>query len=351
MSNKSLTGANITNLYYGESWRKTKGMFFGDLVIEAGILNDIAFWDVSDDLTDTVREYYETELGEVVALSTKNMKINDMSLSGRTVVEEDGSLSCGYVSTITINSSAVDATVKQVVEVNRDFNKLPNGAYDFMDVDKGTYTHRVCKAVLDGTLVWQSIANYDGHVEYSLRDYLGTKPEFLTVNGLFDTASIKTITAENSLASHGIQMAPSSIGGKNCIFINNGRLHLRLADSIVGAPYVTNLAEYLTNNPITLLLEYVSPKMEAIEVPELMAYDSETRIVLGKNESDIYPSMRVGLPVNLMETYNDLMVEYNSLISQQESLIEQQVALDLQRAETEEAISELMIMIGGDSGE
>lgn len=345
------SSASVKNIYFGDSLKRTKGIFFNGLVIEAGMVNDTVIWDVSAGLTDAVREYFETDTGLVTATNTRTTRINDMSLLGRSVIENN-KLLCGTVTTITIIDET-NISNRQVIEVNKAFNRLPNNVYDYMDVDSGMYYHRVCKFVIDGTYKWRAIANYNGYEEYALIDYLGAKPECLTVQGLLDTSMVKPITALNALCSGGIvatDYIASEISGKNCIFVNNGRIHLRLSDEIVDSPYASNLTDYLSKNPITLLLEYTQPKTEQMVVPELTAYFMATGIQLdkGENELSIHPYMRVGLPINLQEAYNSLMNAYHSLLEQQNALLLQQELLEAQRVETDEAMTELMLMLGGE---
>ena len=263
---------------------------FNDIMIGLGVLNGNIFFDGYDFLYDVRRVLFESTNGQIVANNTRETKIKSMSLTGRSVIE-DNVIKVGQVNSIVIGD--------ETIELNKELCSLPNGVTDTIDLIKGTYSCKVCKDVLDSRIKWRYVATYSGYCEFVISGYTGSKPEFLTNSSYLNTSVVETITEDNMIASSGfVASASSNASGKECIFVSNSVVKLRISSSRLSATTATALQEYLTNNPITILMQRKLEVVEEVNIPELMAKDGTTTITIEKEEEYLYPELTVELPLD-----------------------------------------------------
>jgi hypothetical protein len=262
----------------------------GNTMIGLGVLNGNTFFDGYDYLYNIVRQDFTTIDGYISSDKTKSSQIKSMSLTGRSVIE-DNVIKISQVNSIVVG----DATI----ELNKVLCSLPNGVTDTIDLIKGKYSCKVCKDVLDSRIKWRYVATYSGYSEFVISGYSSARPEFLTNSSLLNTSVVETITEDNMIASSGfVASTPSNVSGKECIFVSNGVVKIRISSSRLSATTATALQEYLKNNPITILMQRASEVTEEIDVPILMANDGTTTITMSKEEGYLYPELTVELPLD-----------------------------------------------------
>lgn len=262
----------------------------GNTMIGLGVLNGNTFFDGYDYLYNIVRQEFTTIDGYITSDKTKSSQIKSMSLTGRSVIEDN------VIKNSQVNSVVVgDATI----ELNKELCSLPNGVADTIDLIKGKYSCKVCKDILDSRIKWRYVATYNGYCEFNINGYSGVKPQFLTNASRLNTSVVETITEDNTIASSGFVASTSSnASGRECIFVSNKVVKIRIHSSKLNAQTATALQEYLTENPITILIQRASEITEEISVPTLMANDGTTTVTVTKEEGRIYPELTVELPLD-----------------------------------------------------
>lgn len=273
--------------------QKITCIVFENTMIGIGVLNGNMFFDGYDYLYDVKRVLYESITGSITVLDNiENIKIKNMSIQGRSVIENNSLKRC-YIGNLKVG--------EQVVEFNKELYELPNGSRDVIDVDNKKFIKKTYRGVLDGSLTWRSVSNSGGFLLFRLSNYTYTyKPEFVTNALLFDSAKFNMPNTNNAIICNNV--AIGSYSDRDCFYISNNSIYLRISESRVGGTTANALRTYLTKNPIDLVFEYTEAKVEVLEtIPnEIIAnkqIDIEPSFSQTGYENYIYPLLRAYLPV------------------------------------------------------
>ena len=262
---------------------------FNDIMIGLGVLNGNIFFDGYDFLYDVRRVLFESTNGQIVANNTRETKIKGLSMTGRTVIEDNKLKRC-YVNNLSIGS--------QIIQFEKELYSIPSYS-DVIDCDSKTFTKRTYTCVIDGSYNWRSISSSGDYTIFRLYGYT-TKPEFLTNSILFNSSLLNNPTSENSVSDSGFTTGQSS--SNECIYVSNSVFYLRINTtrfSSYGGTTATYLKRYLTDNPISVLMSRVEPIVETLDIPtEILAQENITQIDIEKEPTDIAPTLKAYMPIS-----------------------------------------------------
>ena len=273
--------------------QKITCIVFENTMIGMGVLNGNVFFDGYDFLYNVKRVLYESVTGSItVSDNIETIKIKSMSIQGRNVIENNSLKKC-YIGSLRVG--------EQTVEFNRELYELPNGSRDVIDIDSKKFTKKTYRGVLDGSLTWRSVSSGGGYLLFRLSNYTYTsKPEFVTNSILFDSAKFNIPDTNNAIMCNNV--AIGSYSDRDCFYVSNNSIYLRISESRIGGTTANILKTYLTNNPIDLVFEYVEPKVEVLEtIPNEIIANKQINIEPNFSqtgyENYVYPLLRAYLPV------------------------------------------------------
>ena len=262
---------------------------FNDIMIGLGVLNGNIFFDGYDFLYDVRRVLFESTNGQIVANNTRGTKIKELSMTGRTVIEDNKLKRC-YVNNLSIGN--------QIIYFEKELYSTPSYS-DVIDYDDKTFTKRTFTCVLDGSYNWRSLSTDGDYTTFRLYGYTN-KPEFLTYSVLFNHDLLNNPTSENAVADNGFTIGQAS--SNECVYVYNSALCLKINTtrlSSYGGTTATYLKKYLTDNPISVLMERVNPIIETLDIPtDILAQEGTTQIDIEKGSTDVAPILKASMPIS-----------------------------------------------------
>lgn len=234
--------------------------------IDFGVLNGNVFFNRYDDNRGIGRQLFDVTAVPIICDNSASYNINLFNIKGN--------------GACIINNVILGETT---VPINKEFVGVYNGICDEVDLLTGTYIKRMDSTVIDQRITWTTSGTSGDYRIYRASSYTGSKPDILGTNGLYNSSSYQPITKENSMIlNSNFVTTTSGDVNKECIYVNNGVLYLRIKSSTIaeigGSSYVASLQTYLRTNPITVYLTKTEEIVEQIGATEFIAPDDVTEI-------------------------------------------------------------------------
>lgn len=280
--------------------------------IDYGILNGNQFFNGYDFNRGIVRSerVVSTDGDTIICENTVAENINYMMIKGQTKLDDNGLIvgANSYLSTLFFSKDgSVNSDEEYYININKYFNALANGMMDTLDMTTGVYTQALTTEEINGNLTWEYKGIYGDYMEFKIKNYGNTKPLYLNYYMLYNTEELMELTEENAFIfnSDFVIASLSNRNDKNCIYVYNGSLYLRIHKDLVNnsTSYALNLKTYLTSNPIKFSVGRLFPKQETIlSITDkihrhggLKAMDGATYII--SNVQNSFPIIEVEFPV------------------------------------------------------
>jgi hypothetical protein len=255
---------------------------YNDIMLGMGVLNGNVFFEGYDFLNNVERILVEATDGLLIHEFTKPLKIKGMTMTGRTLIEEEKIRKC-YIDNI------------DGMPVRKECYTSPRGLTDVLDMDSKTLSRKVQKVTFDGALNWRVLYTVNGITTFRIVSFT-TKPTFLTNGSLYNSA-LQLPSTETAIADSGVTVG--NLSGVECTYISNSVVYLCLNTTNRGIQgNAEALKTYLTSNPITMIVEYKETQIEVLEdLPdEIIA--KEEGIRCETEENAILPIIMAYLPVD-----------------------------------------------------
>ncbi len=263
---------------------------YNDIMLGMGVLNGNVFFDGYDFLNNVERRHCIMTDGttSLSVENTKNVDIKNMSMIGRTVIENDVLKKCSVKNLV---------VGEQKISIEKELYSIAtNAKQDEILFNEKKYIKRVSRIVLDTNCKWRDVYTVSDYTLFRITSFT-SKPEFLTSAGLFNSAEFEIPTEENTIIDHGLGIGNLLLG--SCMYVQNSVLYLKLENNIVGTT-VTELNNYLTENPISVILTYNTEKVIDIDLPDVvLAQNGTTTITLETDEGNTVPTFEADLPISL----------------------------------------------------
>lgn len=263
---------------------------YNDIMLGMGVLNGNVFFDGYDFLNNVERIRYTMTDGttSLSVNNTKNVDIKNMSMLGRTVIENDIIKKCSIKNLV---------VGEQKISIEKELYSIAtNTKQDEILFNEKKHIKRVSRVVLDTNCKWRNVYTVSDYTLFRVISFT-SRPEFLTSAGSFNSAEFEIPTEENTIIDHNLGIGDLPL--RSCMYVQNSVLYLKLENAIAGTT-VTELNNYLRENPISVILTYNTEKVMDIDLPDvILAQNGATTITLETDEGNTVPTFEADLPISL----------------------------------------------------